>query len=66
MFNTVRIVARAAPVEQARVLWLPVTDKNILLIALQAFHRSWRSFATKHFHLTTISAARFISSKSRN
>ena len=65
MFNTVRIVARAARVEQARVLWLPVTDKNILLYALQAFYRSWRYFATEHFHLNTISPAGFTSSKSR-
>jgi hypothetical protein len=65
VFNTVRIVVRVARVEQARVLWQPVTDKYILFYALQAFHRTWRYFATEHFHLNTISAAGFTSSKSR-
>ena len=42
VFDTVRIVARAAHVEQAPEGWLPVTGKNILLHGLPDYCGPWQ------------------------
>ena len=44
VFHTVRIVARAAPVERAPEGWLPVTGKNILFHRVPDFHGPWQCF----------------------
>jgi glycosyltransferase involved in cell wall biosynthesis len=42
VFDRVRIVARAARVEQPPEGWLPVTGKNILFHAVPDFHGPWQ------------------------
>jgi glycosyltransferase involved in cell wall biosynthesis len=44
VFDTVRIVARAAHVQQVPEGWLPVNGKNILFHGVPDFHGPWQCF----------------------